>query len=76
VAPSFGVELRPLDLHDPGGIVHDIAALRVRLPSGLVIGCDVGDFLKASFPQTGRLQPGEQFLSQLLFQRAPFPVCA
>jgi putative ABC transport system substrate-binding protein len=26
VAPSFGVELRPLDLHDPGGIEHGIAA--------------------------------------------------
>jgi putative tryptophan/tyrosine transport system substrate-binding protein len=37
VAPSFGVELRPLDLHDPGGIEHGIAAFAKGSNNGLVV---------------------------------------
>jgi putative ABC transport system substrate-binding protein len=35
VAPSFGVELRALDLHDPGGIEHGIAAFAKGSNNGL-----------------------------------------
>ena len=38
VAPSFGVELRPLDLHDPGGIEHGITAFAKGSNSGLIVG--------------------------------------
>ncbi len=37
VAPSFGVELRPLDLHDPGGIEHGIAAFARGSDNGLIV---------------------------------------
>jgi putative ABC transport system substrate-binding protein len=37
VAPSFGVELRPLDLHDPGGIEHGITAFAKGSNSGLIV---------------------------------------
>jgi putative ABC transport system substrate-binding protein len=37
VAPSFGVELRPLDLHDPGGIEHGIAAFAKGSDNGLIV---------------------------------------
>jgi putative ABC transport system substrate-binding protein len=37
VAPSFGVELRPLDLHDPGGIEHGIAAFAKGSNNGLIV---------------------------------------
>ena len=37
VAPSFGVELRPLDLHDPGGIEHGIAAFARASDNGLIV---------------------------------------
>src|SRR5713101_9110364 len=37
VAPSFGVELRPLDLHDPGGIDHGIAAFAKGSNNGLIV---------------------------------------
>jgi putative ABC transport system substrate-binding protein len=38
LAPSFGVELRPLDLHDPGGIEHGIAAFAKDSNKGSNIG--------------------------------------
>ena len=38
VAPSFGVELRPVDLHDPGGIEHGITAFAKGSNSGLIVG--------------------------------------
>jgi putative ABC transport system substrate-binding protein len=38
VAPSFGVELRPLDLHDPGRIEHGIAAFAKDSNKGSNIG--------------------------------------
>ena len=37
VAPSFGVELRPVDLHDPGGIEHGITAFAKGSNSGLIV---------------------------------------
>src|SRR5215472_11290763 len=37
VAPSFGVELRPLDLHDPDGIEHGIAAFAKGSDNGLIV---------------------------------------
>jgi putative ABC transport system substrate-binding protein len=37
VAPSFGVELRPLDLHDPSGIEHGIAAFAKGPNNGLIV---------------------------------------
>jgi putative tryptophan/tyrosine transport system substrate-binding protein len=37
VAPSFGVELRPLDLHDPGGIERGIAAFAKGSNNGLIV---------------------------------------
>src|SRR5262245_7308600 len=37
VAPSFGVELRPLDLHDPDGIEHGIAAFAKGSNNGLIV---------------------------------------
>ena len=37
VAPSFGVELRPLDLNDPGGIEHGIAAFTKGSNNGLIV---------------------------------------
>src|SRR5499427_8404515 len=37
VAPSFGVELRPLDLNDPGGIQHGIAAFAKGSNNGLIV---------------------------------------
>ena len=37
VAPSFGVELRPLDLHDPGEIEHGIAAFAKGSNNGLIV---------------------------------------
>ena len=37
VAPSFGVELRPVDLHDPGGIEHGIAAFAKGSNNGLIV---------------------------------------
>jgi putative ABC transport system substrate-binding protein len=37
VAPSFGVELRPLDLHDPSGIEHGIAAFAKGPNDGLIV---------------------------------------
>jgi putative ABC transport system substrate-binding protein len=37
VAPSFGVELRPLDLHDPGGIERGITAFAKGSNSGLIV---------------------------------------
>jgi ABC-type uncharacterized transport system substrate-binding protein len=37
VAPSFGVELRPIDLHDPSGIEHGIAAFAKGPNHGLIV---------------------------------------
>jgi putative tryptophan/tyrosine transport system substrate-binding protein len=37
VAPSFGVELRPIDLHDPSGIEHGIAAFAKGPNNGLIV---------------------------------------
>jgi putative ABC transport system substrate-binding protein len=37
VAPSFGVELRPLDLHDPDGIEHGIVAFAKGSNNGLIV---------------------------------------
>jgi putative tryptophan/tyrosine transport system substrate-binding protein len=37
VAPSFGVELRPIDLHDPSGIEHGIAAFAKGPNDGLIV---------------------------------------
>jgi ABC-type uncharacterized transport system substrate-binding protein len=37
VAPSFGVELRPLDLHDPSGIENGIAAFAKGPNNGLIV---------------------------------------
>jgi putative tryptophan/tyrosine transport system substrate-binding protein len=37
VAPSLGVELRPLDLHDPDGIEHGIAAFAKGSNNGLIV---------------------------------------
>jgi ABC-type uncharacterized transport system substrate-binding protein len=37
VAPSFGIELRPLDLHDPGGLEQGIAALARGSNNGLIV---------------------------------------
>jgi putative ABC transport system substrate-binding protein len=37
VAPSFGVELRPLDLHDPSGIEYGVAAFAKGPNSGLIV---------------------------------------
>jgi putative tryptophan/tyrosine transport system substrate-binding protein len=37
VAPAFGVELRPLDLHDPDGIEHGIAAFAKGSNNGLIV---------------------------------------
>jgi putative tryptophan/tyrosine transport system substrate-binding protein len=37
VAPSFGVELRPLDLHDPAGIEYGIAAFAKGSNNGLIV---------------------------------------
>ena len=37
VALSFGVELRPLDLNDPGGIEHGIAAFTKGSNNGLIV---------------------------------------
>jgi ABC-type uncharacterized transport system substrate-binding protein len=37
VAPSFSVELRPLDLHDPSGIEHGIAAFSKGPNNGLIV---------------------------------------
>jgi putative tryptophan/tyrosine transport system substrate-binding protein len=37
VAPSFGIELRPLDLQDPGGLEHGIAAFARGSNNGLIV---------------------------------------
>jgi ABC-type uncharacterized transport system substrate-binding protein len=37
VAPSFGIELRPLDLRDPGGLEHGIAAFARGSNNGLIV---------------------------------------
>src|SRR5439155_4642012 len=37
MAPSFGIELRPLDLHDPRGIEHGIAAFAKGSNDGLIV---------------------------------------
>ncbi len=37
VAPSFGVELRPIDVHDTGGIERTIAAFARQPNGGLVV---------------------------------------
>jgi putative tryptophan/tyrosine transport system substrate-binding protein len=37
VAPSFGIELRPLDLHDPGGLEQGIAVLARGSNNGLIV---------------------------------------
>jgi ABC-type uncharacterized transport system substrate-binding protein len=37
VAPSFGVELRPFDLHDPSGIEHGIAVFAKGPNHGLIV---------------------------------------
>jgi putative tryptophan/tyrosine transport system substrate-binding protein len=37
VAPSFGVELRPLDMRDPSGIEHGIAAFAKGPNNGLIV---------------------------------------
>jgi len=37
VAPSFGIELRPLDVQDPGGLEHGIAAFARGSNNGLIV---------------------------------------
>jgi hypothetical protein len=37
VAPSFGVELRPFDLHDPGEIERGMAAFAKGSNNGLIV---------------------------------------
>jgi putative ABC transport system substrate-binding protein len=37
MAPSFGIELRPIDLHDPAGLEHGIAAFAKGSNNGLIV---------------------------------------
>ncbi len=37
MAPSFGIELRPIDVHDPAGLEHGIAAFAKGSNNGLIV---------------------------------------
>ena len=37
MAPSFGIELRPIDVYDPAGLNHGIAAFAKGSNNGLIV---------------------------------------